>query len=103
MEERELQRLLRTAFSTGRVTLGLKESLKRIQGTKLLVVAKRAPEQIRARALERARAAKVPLFSYEGTSIELGQLLGLPYRVSVMAIRHPGEADLAPLLGEAAA
>jgi large subunit ribosomal protein L30e len=98
LEERELQRLLRTALTTGKVMLGARESLKRLQGAKLLVVAKGAPEEIRARALERAQKAKVALYTYEGTPQELGQLLGLPFRVSVLAIRHPGEADLTPLL-----
>jgi large subunit ribosomal protein L30e len=36
----------------------------------------------------------IPVYVYEGSSIQLGKACGMPYVVSALAVVEPGESDI---------
>jgi len=36
----------------------------------------------------------IPVYVYEGSSVQLGKACGMPYVVSALAVVEPGESDI---------
>jgi large subunit ribosomal protein L30e len=92
----DLAHALKVALETGKVELGLTETLAAAEGKKarLLIVARTCPNV----KLTKERAiGKVPIYHYEGTAVELGQACGRPFPVSAMAILDPGSSAILSL------
>lgn len=90
-ETRELERQLRLATRTGKYIVGRKEVLRSLKGSKMLVWS--ASANIPPEILDQSRAAGIPTLRYEGNPIQLGRACGIPFKVSVIAIKSPGDAD----------
>ncbi|MDG6996540.1 MAG: ribosomal L7Ae/L30e/S12e/Gadd45 family protein [Nitrososphaerota archaeon] len=91
-EKRDLEKQLKLAAKTGKFIVGRREVLSGLKGSKLLVWSASAniPQQI----LDDCRAQSVPAVKFEGNPVELGKACGIPFRVSVIAVKSPGDADL---------
>ena len=92
-EERELEKQLKVAAKTGKYIVGRREVLSGVKGSKLLVWSASAnvPQQI----LDECKALSVPAVKFKGNPVELGHACGIPFRVSVIALKTTGDADLA--------
>ena len=95
----DVNRALRNAAATGKVTLGLNETLKDIlsKKAKLVVIAENAPEAAVAQVNAAIEKAKVPLYNYQGKNTELGPACGKPYSVAVLAVTEAGDSDVLQL------
>jgi large subunit ribosomal protein L30e len=92
----DLAHALKVALETGRVQIGLTETLAAAESKKarLLIVARTCPHP----TLSKERAVgKVPIYHYEGTAVELGQACGRPFPISAMAILDPGSSAILSL------
>jgi large subunit ribosomal protein L30e len=91
-ERRELEKQLKLAAKTGKYVVGRREVLGGLKGSKLLVWSTSAnlPQQI----LDESRALSIPAVKFDGNPVELGKACGIPFRVSVIAVKAPGDADL---------
>ena len=83
---------LRTAVKTGTVFLGQNKTRECIEEGKarLVVVAKNSPESVKNLVNE----IDIPVYVYEGSSVQLGKACGMPYVVSALAVVEPGESDI---------
>ncbi|MCK9276721.1 MAG: 50S ribosomal protein L30e [Methanoculleus sp.] len=83
---------LRKAVKTGTVFLGQNKTRECIEEgkAKLVVVAKNSPESVKNLVNE----IDIPVFVYEGSSVQLGKACGRPYVVSALAVVEPGESDI---------
>lgn len=95
----DVNRALRNAAATGKVTLGLNESLKHIleKKAKLVVVANNAPESAVSQVEAAATEKKVPVYTYQGKNTELGPACGRPYSVAVLCVLDAGDSDVLQL------
>jgi large subunit ribosomal protein L30e len=92
----DLAHALKVALETGKVEIGLTETLAAAEGkrARLLIVARTCPHP----KLTKERAmGKVPIYHYEGTAVELGQACGRPFPISAMAILDPGSSAILSL------
>jgi large subunit ribosomal protein L30e len=92
----DLAHALKVALETGRVKIGLEETLEaaKAKKAKLLIVAKSCPD----RTLRNDRAVgKIPVYHYDGNAVELGQACGKPFPISAMAIVDPGSSAILTL------
>jgi len=92
----DLAHALKVALETGRVKIGLAETLEAAEAkkAKMLIVAKSCPDaKLRA---ERA-LGKIPVYHYEGSAVELGQACGKPFPISAMAIVDAGSSAILTL------
>ncbi|HEV2520451.1 MAG TPA: 50S ribosomal protein L30e [Thermoplasmata archaeon] len=92
----DLAHALKVALQTGKVKIGVNETLESAKSGKarIVIVAKTCP----AEALQKGpKLGKVPLYHYEGTAVELGAACGRPYPISALAILDPGSSAILSL------
>ncbi len=92
----DLAHALKVALETGKVRIGLTETLDAAKGKKarLLIVARTCPDP----TLSKERAiGKIPVYHYDGSAVELGQACGKPFPISAMAIVEPGSSAILTL------
>lgn len=98
MNERELGAILSKAVKTGKCVFGLKEVQKSVRGSKIVVYSTFVPKDKLKALLEACRAANVPTLAYNKKPFDLGLLCGKKFRVSALAIKSAGDADITQLL-----
>ncbi|MCX8191190.1 MAG: 50S ribosomal protein L30e [Nitrososphaerales archaeon] len=97
MDEKEMSRILKIAIKTGKCIIGSKQVAQSVKGSKLVILAS-SPSHVSSRITELCKLNSVPLMIYKGSSVKLGQLCGKPFKISAIAIKSAGEADLTGLL-----
>ncbi len=92
----DLAHALKVALETGKVRIGLTETLDATQSKKarLVIVAKTCPDPT---LLKERTIGKIPVYHYEGTAVDLGQACGRPFPISAMAILDPGSSAILTL------
>ena len=92
----DLAHALKVALQTGKVKIGVHESMDSAKAKKarLLIVATSCPE----RALTgEAKFGAVPIYHYAGTAVELGAACGKPFPISALAVVDPGTSAILSL------
>ena len=92
----DLSHALKVALQTGKVRIGVHESVASAKGrkAKLLIVAKSCPfDPLK----KENRFEKVPVYHYDGSSVELGAACGKPFPISALAILDPGSSAILSL------
>lgn len=92
----DIAHALKLALTTGKVKMGLAESLATVQAkqAKLLVVSSSCPDP---KLLAEKKLNGVPVYHYEGTAAELGAACGKPFPVSTLAVLDPGSSQILSL------
>ena len=92
----DLAHALKVALETGKVKVGLTETLEAAKANRarLVIVAKTCPHPT---LKEERKIGKVPVYHYDGTAVELGQACGRPYPISAMAVLDPGASAILTL------
>lgn len=95
----DINRALRTAASTGRVLLGLREAEQGIGSgkAKLVILANNAPKEHADKVRELSRKKGVPLYDFTGPNWELGPACGKPFGVASVTVLEAGESDILAL------
>ncbi|WP_167906216.1 50S ribosomal protein L30e [Thermococcus sp. CX2] len=93
---------LRKADETGKVIKGAKKAIQlaKMGGAKLIIVAKNARPDIKEDIYYYAKLSGIPVYEFDGTSVELGTILGRPHTVSALAVVDPGESKILALGGK---
>ena len=91
-EGRELEKQLKIAARTGKYIVGRREVQEGVKGSKLLVWS--ASANVPQKILDECRTLSVPAIKFNGNPVELGHACGIPFRVSVIAVKAAGDADL---------
>ncbi len=92
---------LRKVFETGKAVIGSKKAIHfaKVGGAELIIVAKNAPEDIKEDISYYAKLSGIPVYEFDGTSVELGTMLGKPFVVAALTIINPGESNILSLVG----
>lgn len=92
----DLAHALKVALQTGKVRIGLTESLEAAsaKAAKLLIVATSCPEP---KLTGHPRFDRIPIYHYEGNAVELGAACGKPFPISALAIVEPGSSAILSL------
>ncbi|MEN4005783.1 MAG: 50S ribosomal protein L30e [Methanobacteriaceae archaeon] len=97
----DVDRGIRVAVDTGTVTLG---SLRSVQALKLgkgklVIIAKNAPLEVREDVMYYSKLSDIPVYTYDGTSVDLGSVCGKPFTVATLIIKDPGDSKILELMG----
>ena len=82
----------------GKSAVGAKESISSMKGTKVLLFTRSVPPGLGSKLKAEAEKHGVPVVELPQTSSELARMVGRPYRVSAIALRSVGDADVKQLL-----
>ena len=87
---------------TGKVIIGSEKTIDAAKNSrgKLIIVSSNCPKENREKIDNCARLSGMRVYTYPGSSIELGEACGKPFAVAAMVVREPGDSDILELAGE---
>ncbi|SCG84839.1 50S ribosomal protein L30e [Methanobacterium congolense] len=97
----DVDRGIRVAVDTGSVTLGSDKSIQALKlgKGKLVIIADNCPRDIKEDVEHYSKLSEIPVYTYEGTSVELGSVCGRPYTVATLIIKDPGDSTILEIMG----
>lgn len=97
--ENPITTAVRLAVESGKVEYGAKTGiLASLKGkAKLFIVAGNTPSDVREKVQNYAKISKIPVISFEGSSMELGSVCGRPFPVSVLSVYDEGTSNIMKL------
>lgn len=99
----DITRELQVAISTGKVAIGYKSVKDAVLGgrAKMIILAANAPPRIKNDLEYYAKIAGAPIFTFPGSSLELGAAARKPFKISSIAVIDPGQSEILKLVGYA--
>ncbi len=97
----DVDRGVRVAVDTGTVTLGSDKSVQALKlgKGKLVIIAKNCPEEVREDVMYYSKLSEIPVYTYEGSSVDLGSVCGKPFTVATLIIRDQGDSTILEVMG----
>ena len=95
-----LEKALKDAMKEKKSILGSKEVLSSIKDSKLVVLSQSAPKKTADKILENAKKEKISTLQFEGSSVALGRLCGLQFRVSTISLTSVSDANIKSIIKE---
>ena len=95
-----LEKTIKDAMKEGKGILGTKQVLNKIKDSKIIVLSQSVPEDISKKIQENAKKEKISTLNFEGSSVALGRLCGLQFRVSTISLPSVSEANIKSILKE---
>lgn len=94
----DVERILKNVISKGKVYLGVKQTKAAIQNesAKLIIIANNCPYE--ADITKMGKEKKIPIYSTEMSSVNLGYAVGKNFAVSVFAVLDDGDANVLQLV-----
>ena len=84
-----LEKLIKTSIKNKKIVIGyekIRKLLKTSSSLELIILAKNTPKNIKDELEYNAKIGKVEVKTYEGTGVELGNVCGKPFPISVIGI-----------------
>ncbi|MBZ9570019.1 50S ribosomal protein L30e [Methanobrevibacter sp. TMH8] len=98
----DVDRGIRVAVDTGDVTLGSEKSIQSLKLGKgqLVVVAENSPKEILEDVEYYSKLSEIPVYIYDGTSVDLGSVCGKPFTVATLVINDPGDSTILEIMSK---
>ena len=95
-----LEKTLKDAVKENQCILGTKQVLNSISKSKLIVLSRSVQTEIRDKIESDAKKSKIPTLTFNDTSVNLGKLCGLQFRVSTLSLPEISDSDITSLKNE---
>ena len=95
-----LEKALTNAIKERKRTLGAKQIISSMKDSKLVVISQSVPTEISKKIEETAQTDNVPLLHFNDTSVILGKLCGLQFRVSAVSLNSLSNTNVQAILKE---
>ena len=93
-----LEKSLKDALKEEKLTMGTKQVLNSIQNSKLIVLSQSVKQETIEKIESDAKKEKIPLVNFHGTSVALGRLCGLQFRISTISFTSISDANIKSIL-----
>ena len=93
-----LEKSLREARKEDKLTMGAKQVLNSIKNSKLIVLSQSIKKEMIEKIESDAKKEKIPLVNFQGTSVALGRLCGLQFRISTISFTAIDDASIKSIL-----
>ena len=93
-----LEKSLRDAHKEGNVTIGTRQVLNTVKNSKLIVLSQSVDKEMSDKIESDAKKEKIPCVNFQGTSVALGKLCGLQFRISSVAFTSLDDANIKSIL-----
>ena len=100
MTQKILEKTLKDAVKENQCILGTKEVLNSISKSKLIVLSRSIQTETRQKIESDAKKSKIPTLTFNDTSVNLGKLCGVQFRVSTLSLPQISESDITSLRKE---
>ncbi len=78
--------------------MGTRQVLNSIKNSKLIVLTQSAKKEMIEKIESDAKKEKIPLVNFQGTSVALGRLCGLQFRISTISFTSIDDANVKSIL-----
>ena len=95
-----LEKALKDSMKEKKSILGSKEVLGSLKNSKLVVLSQSAPKKFADKIIDGAKKEKVSTLQFEGSSVALGRLCGLQFRVSTISLTSVSDANIKSIMKE---
>jgi large subunit ribosomal protein L30e len=93
-----LEKSLKDARKEDTLTFGTKQVLNSMKNSKLIVLSQSVKKEMFAKIESDAKKEKIPLVNFQGTSVALGRLCGLQFRISTISFTSITDANIKSIL-----
>ena len=93
-----LEKSLKDALKEEKLTMGAKQVLNSVKNSKLVVLSQSVEKEMFEKIESDAKKEKVPLVNFQGTSVALGRLCGLQFRISTISFTSISDANIKSIL-----
>jgi len=93
-----LEKSLKDARKEDQLTMGAKQVLNSIKNSKLIVLSQSIKKETLEQIESDAKKEKIPLVNFQGTSVALGRLCGLQFRISTISFSSLDDASIKSIL-----
>jgi large subunit ribosomal protein L30e len=94
-----LEKALKDALQESKCVLGVKQVLQSIKNAKLVVVSKSVSKESMDK-IEKSKDQKVTTLQFDGSSVALGKVCGLQFRVSAASLTSIPDSNIKAILKE---
>ena len=98
--QKVLEKTLKDAIKEKQCILGTKQVLNSISKSKLVVLSKSIQTETREKIESDAKKSKIPTLTFNDTSVSLGKLCGVQFRVSTLSLPQISESEITALKNE---
>lgn len=90
------------AVKTGKVGFGSMDAIASSASAraKLIILAKNCRDRDREEILHSAQRSEVPVYTFPGSSLDLGAVCEKPFPVSAIVVREAGDSEVLKLVAE---
>jgi len=100
MTTKLLEKALIDAIKEKKRTIGVKQIIASIKNCKLIVISQSVPINKAKNVEENAQNENIPIIHFEGSSVSLGKLCGLQFRVSAISFNSLTNTNAQAILNE---
>lgn len=93
-----LEKILKDALKEDKIMMGTKQVLNSMKNSKLIVLSQSVQKEMFAKIELDAKKEKIPLVNFQGTSVALGRLCGLQFRISTISFTSLSDANIKTIL-----
>ena len=93
-----LEKSLKDALKEDKLTMGTKQVLNSIKNSKLIVLSQSIKKEMIEQIESDAKKEKIPLVNFQGTSVALGRLCGLQFRISTISFTSLTDGNIKSIL-----
>ena len=93
-----LEKSLKDGLKEDVLTMGSRQVLNSVKNSKLIVLSQSVKKEMIERIESDAKKENVPLVNFQGTSVALGRLCGLQFRISTISFTSITDANLKSIL-----
>tara|TARA_B100000953_G_scaffold247308_1_gene209503 strand:- start:123 stop:434 length:312 start_codon:yes stop_codon:yes gene_type:complete len=95
-----LEKAIKDAIKKRKPTIGTKQIMHSMETSKLIVISQSVPNEKVKNVEKNAKNYNVPILNFEGSSVELGKLCGLQFRVSAISLDSLSNTNTQAILKE---
>ena len=95
-----MEKALKDALNDNKCVLGSKQVIQSIKGAKLVVISNSVTPEDLKKIQDSTSDGKISTLNFDGTSIALGKLCGLQYRVSAASLTSIADSNIKAILKE---
>ena len=100
MTTKLLEKALTEAVKEKKRIIGVKQIIASIKNCKLVVISQSVPTNKAKKVEENAQNENIPIIHFEGSSVSLGKLCGLQFRVSAISFNSLTNTNAQAILNE---
>ncbi len=93
-----LEKSLKDARKEDKLIMGAKQVLSSVKNSKLVVLSQSVEKEMFEKIESDAKKEKIPLVNFQGTSVALGRLCGLQFRISTISFTSITDASIKSIL-----